>query len=199
MNSLERFQKPSSLYVLDSVFQIKWIVPLVWHCAPLQLWHVQLKNHIPINNWIVVMGVIRLSNVWWSQFQFFSILPKYGLRQEQKKSENGYNSVIIFYWVTFTSSYWKGSLDQRFSVPSVSQLDLQPDVCQVLSVMISSWSVVYWFNPQPMRKDHSITGTTIFANEIENFYLVNRIVIINKIVCDQHLLVPFEEWENWCF
>ena len=58
VHSVERFQKPSSLYVLDSVLQIKWIVPLVWHCALLQLWHVQLKRHIQINKWIVVMGVI---------------------------------------------------------------------------------------------------------------------------------------------
>ena len=42
------------------------------------------RNHIPINNWIVVMAVIRLSNVWRCRLQFFSILPKYGLRQVQK-------------------------------------------------------------------------------------------------------------------
>ena len=38
---------------------------------------------------------------------FFSILPKYGLHQVVKKIESDYNSVIIFYQVTFTSSYWK--------------------------------------------------------------------------------------------
>ena len=36
--------------VLNSVLEIKWIAPLVWHCAPLQLWHAQLKIHNPINN-----------------------------------------------------------------------------------------------------------------------------------------------------
>ena len=113
MNSVERFQKPWSSYVSDSDLQIKWKVPLVWHCATLQQWHLQLKNHIPINNWIVVMAVTRFSNVWWCQFRFFFNFAQIWPSPRGKKSENDYNSVIIFYKVTFTSSCWKWGIYQQ--------------------------------------------------------------------------------------
>ena len=37
-------------YVLDLIFQINRIVPLLWHCATLQLLLVQLQNYIPITD-----------------------------------------------------------------------------------------------------------------------------------------------------
>ena len=141
---MERFQKPSLSYVLDSVLQINWIVPLVWHCAPLQLRHVQLKNHIPNNNWIVVMAVIRLSNVWWCQFQFFFNFAQIWPSPRGKKSENVYNSAIIFYLVTFTSSYWKWDLYQQGTTA----------VCNKTSTEPSFLAARKWFN----QLNFSLTG-----------------------------------------
>ena len=90
------------------------------------------------------MAVIRLSNVWWCQFQFFSILPKYGLRQVVKKYETDYNSVIIFYQVTFASSYWKLGLYSNGSTVVCNKTPTEP------SFLASR----KWFN----RLNLSLTG-----------------------------------------
>ena len=72
------------------------------------------------------MAVIRLSNVWWCQFQFFFQFCLNMAFAEWKKSESDCNSVIIFYLVTFTSSYWKWGLFYH-EVPPLFVTKLRPN------------------------------------------------------------------------
>ena len=55
---------------------------------------------------------------------------------KSEKSENDYNSVIIFYQVTFTSSYWKGGLDQQGTTAVCNKTPSEP----------SFLAVRKWFN-----------------------------------------------------
>ena len=118
--------KLSSLYVLDSVLQIKWIVPLVWHCAPLQLWHIQLKNHFPINLWIVVMAVSGSLTYGDVSFNFFFIFAQIW------PSPSGKNLKVIIiqsssFTVNFTSSYWKWGLYPHGTTVFFFVTELQPN------------------------------------------------------------------------
>ena len=63
---------------------------------------------------------------------------------KSKKSENDYNSVIIFYQVTFTSSHWNWGLHQQGTTAVCNKSPTEP----------SFLAARKWFN----RLNLSLTG-----------------------------------------
>ena len=63
---------------------------------------------------------------------------------KSKKIENDYNSVIIFYQITFASSYWKWVLNQQGTTVVCSKTPIEP----------SFLAPQKWFN----RLNLSLTG-----------------------------------------
>ena len=129
------------------------------------------------------MAVIRLSNVWWCQFQFYFNFAQIWPLPREKKIENDYNSDIIFYQVTFASSYCQGTTA----------------VCSKTPIEPSFLAPQKWFNQLNSGRSMVNAYPTIWpANVRTNELFVSSGFVWTRFDCISQIRLGFDNIEV-CF